>query len=101
MAYFAVVLERGAAWDWTLPMRKQVDWDNHAAFMDGLADEGFVLAGGPLGGEDDAPRILHVVDAPSNSEIVARLAEDPWHRSGQLRIVSIDPWTILLGSIVR
>ena len=37
-------------------MRRQAEWEAHAVFMDKLAQDGFIVAGGPLGGEDDAPR---------------------------------------------
>jgi uncharacterized protein YciI len=95
--YFAVIRERGPAWDWTVPMRRQVDWDAHAAFMDALADEGFITAGGPLGGEDVARRVLHIIAAGDATEIERRMAEDPWTPTGMLRTVSIEPWTVLLG----
>jgi uncharacterized protein YciI len=99
MPVFAVIVERGREWDWSLPMRKQTDWDAHAAFMDKLANERVILAGGPLGGEDEARTILHVFDVPDKHAIMKLLDEDPWHRSGLLRIASIDPWNLLLGSI--
>lgn len=99
MPYFAVIVERGAVWDWSLPMRRQKEWDAHAAFMDALVTEGFILIGGPLGNEDTAARILHVVQAAGESAVRERLAEDPWHRSGMLTIAAIEPWTVLLGSI--
>ncbi len=60
--------------------------------MDGLAEEGFIVLGGPLG---DSDRALHVVDAESAREIQERLAEDPWS-DDLLVIASIEPWTILL-----
>jgi uncharacterized protein YciI len=97
MAYFVVVNERGGPWDWSLPLRRQAQWDAHAAFMDGLTDDGFILAGGPLGAEDDARRTMHVIDAPDVATIERRFAEDPWIPTGMLRIVSIEPWTVLLG----
>lgn len=99
MPYFAVTVERGAVWDWSLPMRRQQEWDAHAAFMDALVTEHFILIGGPLGDEDKAPRILHVVQAPDESAVLQRLAADPWHRSGMLHIAGIEPWTVLLGSL--
>ncbi len=98
MPYFVVVVERGDAWDWSLSLRRQQQWDEHAAFMDALADEGFIVAGGPLGDEDRAGRILHVVDAPNEDAIRSRLATDPWARS-TLKIVSVEPWTVLLGGL--
>ena len=73
-------------------MREQEGWEQHAAFMDGLADEGFIVLGGPLG-EDD--RALHVIDAESEGEIDERLAEDPWSDEF-LVIASIEPWMVLL-----
>jgi uncharacterized protein YciI len=47
MPYFVVIRERGRAWDWSLPMRRQAQWETHAAFMDTLEDEGFIVAVGP------------------------------------------------------
>ena len=80
-------------------MRKQMQWDEHAAFMDAMADEGFIVAGGPLGGEDDAARVLHIVAAQSVEEIERRLSNDPWTPTHQLDTLSIEPWTVLLGGI--
>lgn len=99
MPYFVVIRERGAVWNWSLPMRRQAAWDAHAAFMDGLVEDGFIAAGGPLGAEDDARRVMHVIVADDAAAIEARLAEDPWTPMGLLRTVSIEPWTILLGGV--
>lgn len=99
MPYFVVIRERAGAWDWELPMRRQADWEAHAAFMDALADEGFIVAGGPLGGEDDAARVMHVIVARDPQAIETRLAADPWTPLGMLRTVSIEPWTVLLGKL--
>jgi len=95
--YFAVIRERGPAWDWSVPMRRQDEWDAHAAFMEALVDDGFILAGGPLGGEDGAKRVLHIVDSPDAAAVESRLAEDPWTPMGLLRTISIEPWLVLLG----
>ena len=84
-----------------MTMRRQAAWEAHAAFMDALADEGFIVAGGPLGGEDDAPRVLHVIDAPDAGAIERRMAEDPWTPMNMLKTVSIEPWTVLLGRLAE
>jgi uncharacterized protein YciI len=97
MPYFVVVVERSSGWDTSLPMRRQPHWDAHAAFMDALDAEGFIVAGGPLGDEDSARRVMHVVNAPDPETIEARLAQDPWAPMRMLTIVSIEPWTVLLG----
>jgi uncharacterized protein YciI len=81
-------------------MRGQQEWEAHAAFMDALAEDGFLLAGGPLGGEDDACRVLHVVDATDANAVAARLNEDPW-TPHMLLTLSIEPWTVLLGGFSR
>lgn len=93
--YFAVVREFGSAWDRERPMREQEGWHAHAAFMDGLADEGFIVIGGPLGDEE---RAMHVVRAADEQEVERRFAEDPWGED-MLRLASVKPWTILLGSL--
>lgn len=100
MPYFIMIRERGAAWDWSVRMREQAEWTAHAAFMNDLADEGFIVAGGPLGGEDDAARVLHLVNAPAEVKegaMEAIMADDPWTSMGLLRSVSIEPWSVLLG----
>jgi uncharacterized protein YciI len=88
-----VILERsGPRWDPRTPLREQWQWDEHAAFMDGLVEAGFIILGGPLG---DEVRTAHVVEAESEDEIRATLARDPW--SGTvLEVASIDRWTLLL-----
>jgi uncharacterized protein YciI len=98
MPHFVVVVERGDAWDWSLPLRRQQQWEEHATFMDALVEEGFILAGGPLGDEDRASRILHVIYGANEEAIRSRLATDPWAGS-MLKVASVEPWTILLGGV--
>jgi uncharacterized protein YciI len=94
MAYFAVFRERGPAWDAARPMRRQDRWDDHAAFMDALAEEGFVVLGGPLGPGES--RFLIVVDAPDERAVEARFAQDPWVPMHLLRTAALERWEILL-----
>lgn len=63
MPYFVLIRERSSGWNWSVPLRRQPEWEAHAAFMDALETEGFILAGGPLGDEDDAARVMHIVSA--------------------------------------
>jgi uncharacterized protein YciI len=74
-------------------MREQDGWDEHARFMDSLVDEGFILLGGPLEGDRD---VLHIVDAPSEEAVHARLADDNWTANGMLETASVERWTVLL-----
>ena len=75
------------------PWREQRAWDQHAAFMDGLVEDGFIILGGPLG---DGSRTLHVVEAANEQEIRTRMAEDPWASMDLLRVGSIEPWQLWL-----
>ncbi|MBV8727081.1 MAG: hypothetical protein JO233_04790, partial [Candidatus Eremiobacteraeota bacterium] len=99
MPYFVVVRERSSGWDWSLPMRQQSQWEAHAAFMDAATEEGFIVAGGPLGDENHAKRVLHVVRALDTGAIEMRLAQDPWTHMRLLKTISVEPWTVLLGSL--
>lgn len=92
---FAVIRELGPAWDRSRSMHEQEGWPPHAAFMDALADEGFIALGGPLA---DEARILLIVRAADEREVEQRFAEDPWGED-MLRISSIEPWTIVLGRL--
>jgi uncharacterized protein YciI len=90
---FHVLIRRsGPEYDPSLPLEEQSGWAAHAAFMDGLVDDGFVILGGPLA---DEQRVVHVIEAPSEEAIRQRLAADPWSES-HLRIEAIDPWTLRL-----
>lgn len=91
---FAVTNSRGESWDAGKQLRSQQQWDEHAAFMDRLAEDGFVVLGGPL----NNGKALLIIDAADENEIRATLAQDPWHRSGILELESIKEWTILLQS---
>jgi hypothetical protein len=52
MAMFLVELHRsGPRWDSSLPLEQQSNFAAHAAFMDGLVEEGFIVLGGPLADE--------------------------------------------------
>jgi uncharacterized protein YciI len=93
---FAVIRSRGPAWDETRPMEQQTDWPGHAAFMDALYAEGFVVLVGPLEGTRDA---LLIASADDAKQIEARLSADPWTGSQHLSTTSIAPWTLRLGSI--
>jgi uncharacterized protein YciI len=96
---FAMVRKGGSAWDKSRPLREQDEWDEHARFMDGLFDEGFLVMAGPLG--DGAPehRVLLIFDADRESAIDARLAEDIWTQTGTLTTVSLERWNVLLGDL--
>jgi len=95
MATFLVQLLRsGPQYDLTKPLEEQSGWVEHAAFMDGLVDDGVIVLGGPL---SDEYRVVHVFEAESEDVVRATLARDPWSQT-HLLVDSIDPWTIRLDA---
>lgn len=77
-------------------MREQEDWAGHAAFMNTLTDDGFVVLGGPIG-DESRHRARLVVRSSSEQEVRNRLARDPWAVKGLLVIESIEEWEVLLS----
>jgi len=95
MALFVLTMVNGPAYDRSRPRREQRGWEGHAAFMDGLLAEGFVVLGGPIG---DGEKVMLVVEAGSEREVRTRMEPDPWAPMGVLEIGSVQPWTIWLDS---
>ena len=95
---FLVVLARsGPEYDHSKPLEEQSGWPEHAAFMDDLVDQGFIVLGGPL---EDEVRTAHAVQAESADDIRATFARDPWSET-HLQVQSIDAWTIRLDGRLR
>jgi uncharacterized protein YciI len=92
--YYVVRQKRGPDWDHTRGRREQDGWDEHAAFMDALVDDGVIVLGGPVGDVNGEETLL-VVDVESEEDIRARLAPDPWAGT-LLTLVSVEPWTVWL-----
>jgi hypothetical protein len=90
---FLVILRRsGPEYDHSKPLEEQSGWLEHAAFMDGLVQDGVIVLGGVLG---DELRTAHAVEAASEEAVRETLARDPWSGS-HLVVDSIDPWEIRL-----
>jgi hypothetical protein len=96
MKLFAVIRTLGEAWQPSLPLERQADWDGHRSFMNGLLKDGFVVLGGPLDGSRD---VLLIVRANTPDEITDRLQTDPWTSMNLLKVSRIAPWTLRLGSL--
>jgi uncharacterized protein YciI len=93
MPIFHVVVRRsGPEWKSGQALEEQSGWREHARFMDQLVEDGFIVLGGPLEDED---RVVHAIEAESETAVRARLAADPWSES-HLVIDTIDAWTIRL-----
>jgi uncharacterized protein YciI len=99
MSLFAVTREAGPSWTDGKGAFEQPAVNDHAAFMNNLADNGFALFAGPLAGsEHDRIRVLLIAEAASEAEIHHRLAEDPWVRTHRLVTTSVEPWNLHLGA---
>jgi hypothetical protein len=75
-------------------MRAQDGWDEHAAFIEGLAEDGFIRLGGVLADG----RAMHVVEAESEGSVRSLFAQDPWPED-MLDVASVTSWEILLGEL--
>jgi uncharacterized protein YciI len=93
MPMFVVTMVNGPNWDAAHGRREQTAWDEHAAFMDTLVADKFVVLGGPIGDGED---VLLVIDALDVLEISQRMRADPWTWMGLLQIGDIRPWTVWL-----
>jgi uncharacterized protein YciI len=94
---FLVRQAKGPAWAHGRGRRDQAGWDAHAEFVDALAEEGFVVLGGPIG-EGDGEDALLVVSAAEEDEVRGRLAADPWAET-MLVITSVEPWSVWVGEL--
>jgi uncharacterized protein YciI len=93
---FLVMRTRGPAWNDAVTMDEQVDWRQHADYMNELHACGTALLAGPLTGTRD---VLLVFRAETEAEVEARLAEDCWSVKGLLRTLWIKPWWLRLGTL--
>jgi len=94
--FHVILRQSGPQFDRARPLEQQSDWPAHAAFMDRLVEQGFIVLGGPLGDG----RVVHAVDADSEDAVRATFARDPWSGS-HLVVDAIDPWTIRLDGRQR
>ena len=99
MSYYAVTRNAGPAWTDGKGAFEQPGANDHAAFMNTLAEEGLVLFAGPLAGsENERIRVLLIADAPSETDIHRRLADDPWELTQRVVTTSVEPWNLLVGA---
>jgi len=99
MSYFAVIRDAGPAWTEGKSAFEQPGADDHAAFMNALADEGIVLFAGPLAGSERSRiRALLIVNTNSEAAILDRLAADPWAQTQRLVTTSVEPWNLFVGA---
>jgi len=90
---FIAISSAGPNRDQSKGTREQPFWDEHAAFIDQLVDEGFILMGGPLVDEGGS---LLIVNAEDENEVREKLKNDPSFERGILKLESIKRWQIFI-----
>jgi uncharacterized protein YciI len=90
---FIAISAAGPHRDLAEDSRAQRFWDDHAAFIDGLVDEGFIVLGGPLVDEGGA---LLIVQAEKENEVREKIKDDPWYEHGILKLESVKRWEIFI-----
>ena len=92
VAMFLVRLRQaGPEFDPGKPLEQQSGWEEHAAYMESLVEEGHIILGGTLPNGATA----HAFEAESEEEVRTIWARDPWHGT-HLILESVEPWTIRL-----
>jgi uncharacterized protein YciI len=98
VSYYAVIRTAGPAWTDGKGVFEQAGVNDHAVFMNTLAEEGVILFAGPLAGSEHGRiRVLLIADAPSEADI-RRLVDDPWELAQQIATTSVEPWNLFVGA---
>lgn len=92
---FVVISNAGPNRDLRKGSRDQAYWDDHAAFIDGLVDEGFIVLGGPF---DDGGAMI-MVHAESEESVRTVLRDDPWFQHGILDLQCIRAWELFINRL--
>jgi hypothetical protein len=90
---FVAISSAGPNRDFSKGTREQPFWDEHAAFIDQLVAEGFILMGGPLVDEGGS---LLIFNAEDENEVRQKMKNDPWLKQGILKQESIKRWQIFI-----
>ena len=92
---FVTISSPGPDRDLSKGAREQPFWNEHAAFIDQLVAEDFVLMGGPLVDENGA---MLIVNADDENEVREKLKNDPWMKHGVLKLDSVKRWQIFIDA---
>lgn len=98
MATFALLTVKGPNWNHQVGIRQQAGWTEHAAFADGLVDQGVTVLGGPVEMDDPDVVALLLVKGTDEHEVRGAFARDPWADAGILGVKAVFPWTLWLDS---
>ena len=85
----------GPAWADGGPPEAQPGWDEHAAFVDELVEQGTFVMGGPL---NDYSGSLVILEGITRDEARALMEKDPFVCNGVFVIEDIKEWTVYVDS---
>jgi uncharacterized protein len=92
---FVILWALGPAWVPGKTVREQPYWDEHAAFMDSLFENGMVVMGGPFA---DATGSLLIVEAENEHAVAALFANDPFVFHAIFVLNSLKQWLLFLDA---
>ena len=92
---FVMISSAGPNRDLSKGTREQPFWDEHAAFIDRLVAEGFILMGVPLVDEGGS---LLIFNAEDENEVREKMKNDPWFEQGILKLECIKRWQIFIDA---
>jgi uncharacterized protein YciI len=92
---FLLFRNPGPSWVPGVPTRQQPLWDEHAAFVDRIFEQGRIVMAGPYA---DCSRALIIVQARDAEEAAALFRNDPWEKAGILIPGEVIEWTVFLDS---
>jgi uncharacterized protein YciI len=92
---YLVFRDPGPSWRPGVTTREQPLWDEHAAFIDRLFEQGRIVMAGPYA---DCSRALIIVHAGTKAEASGLFRDDPWTRDGILVDSEIIEWTVFVDS---
>ena len=101
MPVFAVTTAKDVNWDRARAIREQPYFEQHAAFADGLVDQGVIILGGPVASDDADDIALLAVEAADEAALRSAFAADPWTVHRVFRIKDVRAWTIWLDRRAR
>lgn len=92
--FFALV-KRTEKWDHTKEAYEQPGFSDHAGYMGALEASGFIAMAGLLTPSED---VAFVFLADSEEEVRETLAQDPWQRSGQAKLIRLEEAQFRIGA---
>ena len=92
---FVGFVERTEKWDNSKEAQEHEGFADHAAYMGRLEAEGFVAMAGLM---LESSEVLFVFFADSADEVRAKLAQDPWQKSGLARLVRLEETMFRIGA---